>query len=737
MFDIAPSPAAPRFAFGAYDILRIDGTAYRASEKTDDGWLVVRVDGTGMSAAYSHSELARLSQVGKLAHERDGLRPDGARQRLAAPADVLSTLSVQQHRIARVREASVLAFLDCEQAGEVKRTDASIAAALHKIQIRAAAYLKQPSACDPYVAEPGSLVIPKLSPRNLRRWVTAYEDLGLSGLYGARGARGNRARRMRPEELNLMHSVVDGYLDDRKPSQAQVHDDVKTRFEAENRKRRAAGQPDLVVPSRETVRQAILALDPLRCALAREGAGIVRNRDAPMGRGLELTRPLQRVEMDSCKIDLMSLMATAGLYGVLSDADKAILGLDGGKARWYITLAECATTRCIAGMRLCRAPGAQPTLQTIDMMLRDKGVWTDAVAALSPWAQFGTPELVVTDCGTEFMNYDVRVALRDLGIRFENAPAGAPRMRARVERLFRTVGTRLVARLTGRTFSNMLEKGDYDPAAKAALTADDLCHALIRWVVDVYHNTPHAGLDGETPARCWARLMDTYGVGAPPDLRRRRLALGTHLGRTVQKTGITVWGVRYQSETLARWALHVRDRKVRIRWYPEDIGAIAVELGGEWIEVPAVFDRFAGVRAQTWLAAARQLRAQSRHDASFDEDAIFDAIRAIEAINGDAMRRIGLVADDWSQARVDREEERLFIGFDCAAARQDRPPRSMDMSFGEELGAFGGQPDPYAPAGPDPQGQTTPAMPDDGQPDAGQDDSQDGDEPGWDIEDGE
>ncbi|WP_222626152.1 hypothetical protein, partial [Meridianimarinicoccus zhengii] len=72
----------------------------------------------------------------------------------------------------------------------------------------------------------------------------------------------------------------------------------------------------------------------------------------------------------------------------------------------------------------------------------------------------------------------------------------------------------------------------------------------------------------------------------------------------------------------------------------------------------------------------------------------------------------------------------------CAAARQDRPPRSMDMSFGEELGAFGGQPDPDAPAGPDPQGQATPAMPDDGQPDAGQDDSQDGDEPGWDIEDG-
>ena len=379
-------------------------------------------------------------------------------------------------------------------------------------------------------------------------------------------------------------------------------------------------------------------------------------------------------------------------------------------------------------MRLCRAPSAQTTLQTIDMMLRDKGVWTDVVNPLSAWNQFGTPELVVTDCGTEFMAYDVRVALRDLGIRVENSPAGEPRMRARVERLFRTVGSRLAARMTGRTFSNMMEKGDYDPQAKTALTADDLCHALIRWVVDVYHNTPHDGLGGETPARCWDRLVETWGVGAPPDLRRRRLALGTHLARTVQTTGITVFGVRYQSEALAKWALHVRDRAVNIRWYAEDIGAIAVEFGGEWIEVPAVFDRFNGVRAQTWLAAARQLRAQSRDNASFDEDAIFDAIRAIDALNGYAMRRIGLVADDWSQERVNREEERLFIGFDCQASQQDRNP-SQNTGFGEEIAAYGPAA-PHAAAYPDPPAAP---QPDDEQLSPGAQD----DGSGWEIEDGE
>jgi putative transposase len=188
--------------------------------------------------------------------------------------------------------------------------------------------------------------------------------------------------------------------------------------------------------------------------------------------------------------------------------------------------------------------------------------------------------------------------------------------------------------------------------------------------------------------------------------------------------------VRYHSETPATWALHTRNRAVEIRWYPEDIGAIAVRLGETWIEVPAVFARFSGVRAQTWLAAARQLRAQSRYNATFDEDAIFDAIRAIDAINGDAMRRIGLVADDWSAARVAREEESLFIGFQTDETRRNAPPRTQDTPFGEEIAAPGSH-DPAAPTSPPAQGAMAPDAtdhPDDTPGADGRDD-----DTGWEI----
>lgn len=85
----------------------------------------------------------------------------------------------------------------------------------------------------------------------------------------------------------------------------------------------------------------------------------------------------------------------------------------------------------------------------------------------------GHPPYVYTDCGSEYVSDDVRVAAEDLGISLEHAPGGQPEMRGRVERFFKTMSINLMQRLTGRTFSNMVERGDYDSKARAALTVDD------------------------------------------------------------------------------------------------------------------------------------------------------------------------------------------------------------------------------------------------------------------------
>lgn len=691
MLDFAPSPQTHRFAFGKHDKVTIGDIAYRPVDVSENGYVFVRLDGEGVAESFSRAQIARLVDFGRVQHEREALLPESARARLEDPNELLSMLSSTQHQRAKGKEGVVLAFLQLEEEGRVKRNDATIKIMEDTITGRATKILKGESQYEEENRPKGAVSVPEFSARTLRRWLAAYESYGISGLFDGAFKRGNYDRRLCPRTLVILADCVRGYMTAERKTQAAIYDDVKRAFGKENAGRRAEGRSELVRPSKETVRKAILALDPFQCDVAREGLEYARRKHAPVGIGLTLTRPLQRVELDTWKIDLISLLTDSGLLNFLSDKEKEHLGLIGKAKRWWLTVAMCATTRCILAMRLSRSPSGQATIQTLDMMMQDKGIWSDAVGSLSSWHMRGHTPFIYTDCGSEYVSYDVRVAAEDLGISLEHAPGGLPEMRGRLERFFKTMSIHLMPRLTGRTFGNIIERGEYDSKGRAALTADDLCAVLIRWVVDIYHRIPHDGLGGETPAACWDRLTQEYGVAPAADLRRRRMAFGTRLTQAVGEGGVTILGVRYHSEVLARMMLRRRKHEVNIRWYSEDLGAIAVEVDGQWIEVPSVFRRFDGVRAQTYLAARRALQARFKHEAALQESVVFKAIDDIETINGNAMRRVGLLVEGFSPERLRQEEDNLFIGFqiepDLEAARMPEGRHA----YGDDLPTSGAE----------------------------------------------
>ena len=80
--------------------------------------------------------------------------------------------------------------------------------------------------------------------------------------------------------------------------------------------------------------------------------------------------------------------------------------------------------------------------------------------------------------------------------------------------------------LIGRTFSNSVERGDYPSEDWAALTDDELAEIFTLFIVDIYHNTPHSGLKGETPANAWKRLSNEQNVTPPPNANARRFVFG-------------------------------------------------------------------------------------------------------------------------------------------------------------------------------------------------------------------
>lgn len=670
------------YAFGKYDRVHIEGSPWTVGPRNEEGYVMTLDDSRGLSRSFSHDQLSRLGGLGRIHVERNFFLPDEAKRRLRGSTTLISGLDGRPHARVSKKDAFCEGFLELERDRKVNRTDESIKVNLKLIRGMALDYAENLNRFGSNQID-HSVDFTKLpSPRTLRRWLSAKAEFGLPGLIDGMARRGNRTKLMSPEAYGLMMKEVRGYLSLEKPSIKLTHENVLIAFHDRNEERVAEGREPLTAPSYETVRRAIRNLDPFTVEIARNGEAAARKKFRPVINGLELTRLLQRVEMDEWTVDAISIMESAEIDGLLTEEEKKSLGLDGAKARWTLTAVICCTSRCILAMVLSRNPGGEAAVQALQMVVSNKGLWADATGSLSSWDMHGTPELLVTDGGLAFKSERFRFACADLGIAAEIAINGTPELRGMIERVFGTMATDLAARMPGRTFSNIREKGDADPEKRAAMKLEDVTFAFIRWVVDIYHNTPHRSLDGETPIECWRRLSKKYGVQSPPDMHHSRLVFGQRQKYNLEKTGITVLGVRYQSEALATWMRRKDPHKVDVRWHPKDIGAISVKMGPDWFEIPAVDSSLEGVAAQTWLTAVRNVRAASPASNRVDMVAVREAIKAIASRNAKAMSAASLNLEDWSGDAADRAEARVIAGVEFF---ERKAPKQTAGKVGREL----------------------------------------------------
>jgi putative transposase len=684
MLIYRPSEKQSRLAFSSWDEIVLDGVSFRTVDETEKGFVLVRVDGSGVAEFFEHATLSRRANAGILTHNRNKFRPANAVHEAHSTADLLTTLSDEAQHEVRYRLAMVDATNELHAEGVLKRDDKSIKANMSTIRERATQMLELNTSAGEERLSRSEMTAARVGASTLRKWLKKHDNGGIYALADKRHQRGNRKRRLSPDELFILSREVGNFVDPQKPTKEIIFQNVQRAFRKENDRRAEENLSLLQVPSRETVRQEVNKIDPFMAMCGRDGLSKAKAKFAPLRRGLELTRPLERVEIDDYRLDLSTFMATSGVLEYFSKDALNALGLTGGKDRWWVSAAICCTTKCIVGMCMTRNPSSQSALKTIEMTTRDKGIWADAVGALTPWNQYGAISLLVADNGTAFTAAVTKAAMKDLGIAYINPPKGPSELRGTIERMFGTLARGLLPRLTGRTFSNAVEKGDYDSEGRAALKADDVCEALIRWVVEIYHKTPQRSLSGKCPQESWDELTEKYGVAPPPDLRTRRLVFGTRLKRKVGKHGIRVLNINYHHPSIAEWLLHNEDREVNIRWYPSNIGAAAVEIDGEWIDVPSVFKRYQGVTATTWQATLNSLRMSSKRSQKLNESVIHKAISAIEELNSNAMAALGILQEDWSDERISREEEEL-LGFFQDDFDLDDP----SIELGNRNGGFG------------------------------------------------
>jgi putative transposase len=688
----------PRFRLGAHDRVTISGTPFRLLQQTDDAFVLMPTDGNPLPQTLPFGHLNALARDGQVRQDLDFFLPPA--MRTPGPATVhvegaIAHLTDAQRQRLNIRYALVQGFKELRKEGKILRTEASVAAAMDDIRELARPYLRETADFAETEREAriaagvsrrragGTLEaqISRVHARTLLNWVRAEEQAGKIGLVDRFAKRGNRTSGLKAEARTLLLAEVrKSYLNLNQPTIVKTVEDVGIAFRRENERRQKAGLAALDVPSRKAVRHCIAALDQFQVMVARHGPDEAMKRLRPVGQGLEVARPLERVEIDENTIDLMSIMESSGMLALLTEEERVAAGLDDSTARWCLVKAIDCRTKIILGMILTCNPRTSAAIACVRMITSNRGAFSDATGAACRWDQYGTPELLVADNGGAFKAARFADACNDVGITFERTIASRPSMRGTIERVFRTCATSLLPRLSGRTFSSVVERADHPSEARACLGPEDLCFALVRWIVDIYHNTPHAGLGGRTPLAQWeADHRDgNYPLRPAPDRRAKRLAFGLRASRVAAKDGIVVLGVRYQAEALASSVLHRGKRPVDLRWDPEDLGMIEVCIDGAWLEVPAITSGFDGLHVQIWLAARRALRTSSPRQVEWEEAVVADAIEAIKALNQHRSLQFGLIDKGYTPQRLEELEREMFASFKMIETR----PKLLDDASG-------------------------------------------------------
>lgn len=187
---------------------------------------------------------------------------------------------------------------------------------------------------------------------------------------------------------------------------------------------------------------------------------------------------------------------------------------------------------------------------------------------------------------------------------------------------------------------------------------------------------------GDRPSRREIPVDGKYPLRTAPNARQKRLAFGTTLSRRARREGVTILGVRYQSQALAEFVLKRGNVFVDIFWDEDDIGAIEVRMDGSWIPVGAVDPTLKGQSARVWIVMRRALRSRDPQRISWEQDVVRKAIDDISRMNTHRMLQFGLIGRSMSVAELERLEESLFDGFRVVPTRPktrscDGPGRSI------------------------------------------------------------
>lgn len=312
------------------------------------------------------------------------------------------------------------------------------------------------------------------------RWVVLYRQSGGSPLALIRSPL-QRRRRLLDRQPNVVAEIIDYwvrelYFIELPHSIVEITDVIQCSLEDLNSKRPITDQ--LNVPSNSTIWRIIQQYDTYEKDLAQLG----RQRALKKQKFSKKTQlPLQlldRVECDTQMIDVMVVNNRGNVIG-----------------RAWLTVLLDVRSRVVVGWDISiNPPCIEKTLRALKNSLNPEGITT------------GLATTYVMDNGSEFAGKKIGYIMHLLGSKVVYCEPYTPDQKPFVERWFKTHNIRFAHKLSGTTFSDPDERGDYNSEKNATYTIDELKEGFVKFL-DTYHQDLHRPLN-DSPINTWNKLLD-------------------------------------------------------------------------------------------------------------------------------------------------------------------------------------------------------------------------------------
>lgn len=589
----------------------------------------------------SIAEIREKYVKGDFVVDAESLNDDGTSCHMVVPRD-LSTFPEQEQKAAVRRQQYVTSLL---KEGSIKMRSSELQERVAKLAEELGD--KNPPSCS-----------------SIYRWHRRFKHGKSIVSLVARNENKGRRSSWTKEVMDIVdRAIEEAYLNIQKNPRKAVIERVQKLIGDLNKS--AARLQKIVIPSPAGIYRYLTNLHRYTVDTARAGKDLQMTKYRSVVGTVKVKRINERWEIDHTPIDMMVF------------CEKSMLPM--GKP-WLTAIID-RYSRMIVGFYISfQSPSADSVLQAVVHAILPKEDFLKRYPDIkADWPACGLSEEIVCDNGMDFHSESFRQACFELNMNLTFCAAKTPQQKGAIERLLRTVNYDLIHRLPGTVFGNAQQREDYESEAEASIGFATLTHIVTKWIVDIYHHTPHRSLRN-TPYNVWNKGASETVIEYPASPEQLKIVASKIETRTLFHYGVELSGLKYNNVALQdiRRQFGDKDRsELTIKYLESDVGYIYVfhPTEKEYLRVNAVHSEYAnGLHRAQHRLIQKRLRA-NQIDAT-DIDRLLEAKHELQELVRQAVH---------SKKMRHRKKSAELRGLNSNAPALNTTPNSLVVSVKEAV----------------------------------------------------